>query len=509
MRTKKAIINSLTNILMYFVILLPTFITRKVFLQTLGPELLGLNSLYANIVSLLSIMELGIGTAIIYSLYKPFANKDKSKVKAYLNFYGKFYRNIGILILVLGIGITPFLEIIIKEQVNLSYAKFYFILFLSNTVSSYLFSYKISILYVAQENYIVSWWTGISKLVINILQIALLIIYPNFTLYILIQVLIDLIYYIIINYKINKKYPWIKNNTEVLKNKEKKNLFQNLYALLFHKIGSFIVLGTDNIIISIFINLDAVTQYNSYNMVVSAVNNIINRGFQGITASIGNLIAKDTTNKVYRTYKRLFFVNFWIISFMCISLFNTLDQFIGLWLGKSQILDNLTVTIILINFYFLGMRFCIDRFKEAGGVYKQDRYAPIAEAIINLVSSIFLVKFVGLAGVFLGTLISNLLVVFWIKPLVVYKNVFKVSVLEYFKDYFKYLFIAFIPLIFTRILTINIRGELLISKFIINCFINIFIINTFYILIFYKNKEFIYFKQLIHSFLNNIKNNRK
>ena len=190
------------------------------------------------------------------------------------------------------------------------------------------------------------------------------------------------------------------------------------------------------------------------------------------------------------------------MSFVTISLFNTIKQFIVLWLGYSEVLDQVTVSIILINFYFTLMRPCIDIFKEGGGLYYQDRFAPMFEAVINLVTSVILVNVIGLPGVFLGTLISNFTVLFWVKPRIVYKYIFNRSIKDYFIIYFKYVLLALIPLIATNLLTFNLKNMNSIGAFILNCLINIVVINVIYLIIFRKSEEFKYYKLLIYKVLN-------
>ncbi len=463
--------------------------------------MLGLNSLYTNIIGLLSIIELGIGSAIIYSLYKPFAEDNKEKIKGYLNYYSKFYRIVGFVILVLGLLILPFLHLFIRDEVNILDAQLYFILFLINTLISYLFSYKLCILNVAQEGYKVSIATTLSKLLISILQLIVLKIYPSFYVYIFIQIFINLAYYLFMNVYINNRYKWIKTTVGSINQEERTSLIKNVKAIFIHKIGGTVVFGIDNLIISTFINLTVVGIFNSYQMVIGAAQGIISSALSGVTASVGNLLVEENTENAYKVHRRLFFMSFWIVSFVTISLFNTIKQFVLLWLGEGQILDQLTISLVLINFYFMLMRGSVERFKEGGGIYHQDRFAPLFEAAINLLASIVLVKAIGLPGVFLGTLISNICVVFWIKPKMVYKYVFKKKLSDYFKMYFKYLLIGFVPLVITNIATLSLKESNSIFAFGANCMINVTLINLIYLLVFRRNEEFIYFKGLILNFL--------
>lgn len=501
MRTKKALINSSVNIMSYILIFIPNLIIRKIFLEGLGNELLGLNSLYNNIIGWLSIIELGVGTAIIYSLYEPFAKGDKNKVGLYIKFYGRFYRRIGLIILAIGLIISPFIDIFIAENIDNKLASIGFIIFLFNSFLSYMFSHKLSIINVSQEGYKITIGLTISKLLIILFQSILIKVYPSFILFLCIQLIVNFIYFISINIYINKKYSWINKIQGEINAKEKKSLIKNMKALFMHKIGSLVVNSTDNIVISKFVGLISVANYTNYQVVISAVQSVIGSGLNGLTASIGNMLSNRKKEYAYDIHKKIFFINFWAVSFLVISLYNTLNQFITIWVGKKYLLDNVTFNIILINLYFSAMRGSVEQFQSGSGNFYQDRYAPICEASINLICSLILVKYIGISGVFIGTLISNFTVIFWTKPFVVYKYVFNVPLKEYFKMYFKYLIIGFIPLIISIISTISIKDSQNIGMFILNCCINIVVINCCYLIIFWNSKEFLYFRNL---FLNNI-----
>lgn len=504
MRLKKSIINFISNILIYFISIIPLFIVRKVFLTQLGNELLSVNSLFSDIIGVMSIFELGIGTAIVFSLYKPFAENDRIKIKGYLDYYQKFYSRVGIIILLIGILLVPFIPQFIKSTITIPHLGVYFILYLANTVLSYFFTYKTCILQVAQEGYKLTISTALSKLVISFFQIIILLKYQNYYTYLLLEIIINLIYYLLINRYIDKRYNWLKQIKGRIEKVEEENLIKNIKAMFMHKIGSLVINSTDSIVIANFVSLVSVGRFKSYRMIIAAVETLIWKGMSGIIASIGNLIAEADDKNIYKVHKRIFFLNFWIVSFIIISLYNTLNQFIVLWLGEDQLLDSLTFVIILLNCYFSLMRSSVESFKEGAGVYHEDRYAPLAESVINLFLSILLVKWIGLPGVFIGTMISNLTVVFWVKPLVVYRHIFKKSVVDYFKSYFRYLLIALIPLVLTNFLTNPFKYTYTLGAFSINVIINIIVINLFYLIFFWKNDEFDYFKRILIKIGNNL-----
>ncbi|NFN16459.1 O-unit flippase [Clostridium botulinum] len=497
MSKKKATINVFVSAITYVLSFIPLFIVRKIFLDTLGSQLLGISLLYTNIIGYLSLAEMGVGTAITFALYKPFRYDSREIIKGYLDYYKRFYRIIGIIVFILAILLLPFLKVFIIDDINMFEARVYFLLFIINTIITYIFSYKLCLLTVAEEGYKISIGTTLSKLIISFIQCIILKIYLSFYMYIITEIIINLLYYIIINKYIDTRYPWLLHKKGKIGTEEKAILSKNIKALFIHKIGGVAVFGTDNILISSFINLDILARYNSYYLIIKAFQGIITTSMESITPSIGNLIAEDMVEELYEVYKRVFFITFWISSFVCIASFNTITQFIKLWLGTYQTLDRLTVSIIIINMYFQLMRIPIDNFKNGAGIFYQDRYAPIAEIIVNLIFSIFLINIIGLPGVFIGTLISNITVIFWAKPLVTYKYVFHRKLIDFFKLYFKYLLIGMIPLILTSNLTSALQKSNSIIAFIINCSINILVINLFYLIIFWRSEEFNYFKFIL------------
>ena len=497
MRKKKALLNAIVNICGFIITFIPSLIIRKIFLNTLGSEMLGLNSVFTEIIGWLSIVEMGVGSAIVYSLYKPFADNDRKKINAYIRFYGKFYRSIGCIVLAGGLLLSPFLSFFIKDEVDMKIATIGFILFLFNSFITYLFSHRLCILNVAQEAYKISIGTTISKLVIFGLQFILFLFYPSFLLFIAIQLVVNLIYFIVINSYVTKSYSWLGRNKEEIPEAEKRSLLKNIKAMFMHKIGAVVVFSTDSLVITKFIGLTAAASYTNYQIIIMAIQTLIGTAVNGITASIGSLLTTGDKEHAYKIHKNLFFLNFWITSFIIISLFNTLNQFIVLWVGEKFLLDTLTFVVILINVFITLMRSSVERFKEGSGNFYKDRYAPICEAVINLVASIVLVHYMGLPGVFIGTLASNLLVIFWTQPYIVYRYIFDKKLSAYFIMYFKYLLLGIIPFIITSFITNSFKYNYNISSFIANCLINIVVVNGIYLVMFFRKEEFKYYLNMV------------
>ena len=266
----------------------------------------------------------------------------------------------------------------------------------------------------------------------------------------------------------------------------------NVKALFLHNIGGYCVFGTDNILISALINVKTVGLYSNYTMIISQVSSLLTPIINGIGASVGNLIATESKEKNYEIFKVANFISFWIYSFCSIALYNLINPFITLFFGEGLLLDRLTLLIVLINFYITGMRNVINIFKSKAGIFSQDKYVPIIESVINLGSSLILVKYLGLAGIFIGTTISSITIPLWIQSKLVYNNVFNKSVLEYFKKYVIYIIMTVLASIITNricyIFEINNNFTSLIFKGII-CFI---IPNMSFLLVFFKTSEFQY-----------------
>ena len=301
---------------------------------------------------MLGIAELGIGPAIIYNLYKPIKEENKEKIKSLLNFYKKSYHAIACIILIIGICILPFLNTIVGENNISENIYLIFIFFLIDAISSYLLSYKISILYATQKNYIVDMVHIICLVGMNIIQIAVLIISKNYYLYVFLRIVFRVVENIVITRIANKKYPYItEKNINKLEKSIKKDILHKVKGSIFHSSGPFIVLNSDNIIISTFLNLDLLGRYLNYNMIIKSVSNLFSQVFTAMTASIGNLLVSQNDKKSYSIYKKITFLNFWIFSYAAISIYCIIEPFITVWIGKEFILPTIVLIVLVLNFY--------------------------------------------------------------------------------------------------------------------------------------------------------------
>ncbi|MCQ6275299.1 oligosaccharide flippase family protein [Bacillus sp. V3B] len=491
MRVKNSIINISTGLGSQIIITLLSFISRTVFITYLGVEYLGINGLFTNVLGMLSLAEAGIGSAIIYNLYKPVAENDIAKINMLMNFYKKAYRVIALVVFLLGLSLLPFLDHFTNgtnvENVNLIY-----FLFLFNTAASYLFSHKISFLNVCQKGYIVTGIYTISTIIATFIKIGILYFTSNYILYLIIDIVITITTSIILSILVNKMYPFIKNKvSSKLDSETKGNIVKNVKALVLHNIGGYAVFGTDNLIIASFVNVTAVGLYSNYYMLINICRTFINQVFNNMTHSIGNLVAEESDDKIYSIFKVTMFFNFWIYSFFSILLYIIIEPFITLWLGSEFIMSKGLIIILIINFYVSGMRRSISTIKTTSGIFHEDRYAPFIEAAVNLVVSIVLVQYFGIVGVFIGTLISTLVVPFWVAPYLVYKKVFKLPVFSYFIKYIYYLIIGLGTCVITSFICNEFLDEGIISL-LLRGVICLIVPNLIYITIFHRTEEFKY-----------------
>ena len=504
-RTANSVKNIATGFLGQFIQTFLGFISRTVFIKCLAAEYLGVNGLFTNILSVLSLAELGVGNAIIYALYKPLADKDEKKISELMNFYAKAYKIIGILIIMVGIILTPFLKYLIKDVPNISesiYVIFFFYLF--NTAITYFFSYKNSIITADQKNYIALIISYIIAIVQTILQIGVLIITRNFILYLIVQSLCSLIYNIVISITADKLYPFLnRNKKQKLDKNFKKELVINIKALMIVKLSGVLVNNTDNIIITCFSGLSAVGLCSNYNMLISVISSILNQIFSGITASIGNLNAKESKEKQKDFFDIINFANFWLYGFAVIGIIIMSNDIIKVWIGDRFILPIHIPIILGVNFYMVGMQNAVWTYKNTLGLFRYGKYILVFTAGINLLLSVILGSYMGLFGILLATAISRILTNSWYDPYVVFKYGLNSSVKNYFIRYFKFLGILAIGVVVTFYITsfIEVTGiSTLILKLVI-CFI---IPNIIFILIFCRTKEYKYFMRIFIELLNKV-----
>lgn len=496
MRSKSSAKNLVVALIGQAFGLIISFIARIIFVKFLSDEYLGLNGLFTNLLTMLSLVELGVGSALVYSLYKPLADGDNEKVKSLMDLYRKAYNIIGGVVLIIGILFIPFYRYLISEVPSISHLDFIYILFVLNTAISYFYSYKRSLIICDQKRYIATIYRYVFYFLLNVFQIIILFLTHNYILYLITQVVFTWLENICISIKADRMYPYLNDkNIKKLDKKELNTISKNVRAMLFHKIGGVVVNSTDNILISKLVGLIAVGMYSNYYLITSALDTITAQFFNAITASVGNLGACTNSKKVKETFNTTFFLNYLIYGVITVCLLILFNPFIEVWLGKKYLFDFGVVLVITICFYLKGIRKTCLTFKDALGLFWQDRYKPIIESIINLVASIILGIKYGVLGIFMGTIISTVTTSLWIEPYVLYKYYFKENIIDYLYRFIKYTLVVVLTYLIVQkiVILISINGILgLLIKGVVSLMLSILIMT----IVFIKTNEIKHVKKI-------------
>lgn len=496
MNTKSRTLNSVKNatvtVLCQIVSLVFSFVTRTIFIGSLGTDYLGINGLYSNILTVLSMADLGIGSAIAFAMYKPVRNKDEREISKLMNFYKRLYNFIALGVAAVGLCIVPFLDKLVKTDRTIDNRQLiiYYLLFLANSVISYLFAYKATMLYADQNTYIVRIFNTLFIVVANIGELVALKLTGNYIAYLSVQLICTFLNNIIIAIIVDKKYSFIKKYSDKLEKEKKNSIFSNVKCMFFYKIGGVIVNNTDNILISSIISTTITGFYSNYTLIVNAVLQFADYILSSIVGSIGNLNADDNRKQSEKVFDSLTLMNFWIFGFSSAMLFALIDDFIILWLhNENFLLGTATLIAIVGNLFFTGIMRSMASFRETTGIFRQTRYIFAFTSVLNIALSVILGKAVGLCGILFATLISKALTCFWYEPYILYKYFFKASSLKYFIRQFLFIFseIAVCAVIY---FVKQILPPLSIGTFLLEAVIAAAVFNIFFFAEFGFSKEF-------------------
>ena len=435
-RTKNSLRNIKFSVLFQALKIIITFFTRKVFVLVLTQEYLGLDGTFSNILSMLSLAELGVGSAITFSLYKPLAEGDRAQIRALMGLFRRAYWTIGGVVALLGCGAAPFLPVLIKDLPEIPHIYLIYLLFVADTALSYLTGYKQTLLIADQQQYVTTTCHSVLNILLHLAQALLLWLTRNYFVYLGLQLAAMLLENGILFRWTDRLYPFLRSGgREPVKAETRREIMRNTRAMVFHKIGGIVVFGTDNLLISYFVGVVAVGLYSNYVMITGALSSIYSQLFSALSGSVGNLGATEEPRQVLTVFRRLNFAGNWLYGFSSVCLVILLNPFIELWLGREYLFQQSIVCLIALNFYVGGMRSAVITFRDAEGLYWYDRYKPIAESLVNLVASIALAVPYGVAGILGGTFVSTMTTCFWIEPAVLFRYGLEASVRPYFKDY--------------------------------------------------------------------------
>lgn len=497
-RLKNLALSSSFGVAEQMLVYILSFVYRTVFLMVLSKEYLGISGLFTNILQIFSLTELGIGSVIAYRLYKPIKEDDAELCHALMNFYKKIYQLIALIVFGMGCVFFPFLNSIIADvneipaDVNLSIIYW---LYVFQSVASYLFVYAQSLLIADQKNYVISFTNSIYNVISTILKILILVLFKSYTYSLFIGIVVNVVYNYWIAAKIKGQYKAVYEGNQRLNRNQKAEIFKDTASLMCHKVGYVVLNSTDSIILSKYIGVAILGIYSNYSMISTAIDAVLNKMLGSFVSTIGNLSLENNKENTFYAYKRLLFVNFWLVSFCTIAFFSLVNPFITIWLDKSYVLDQITVIILTCNMFFNSSGIINSVFTNANGLFIKDRIRPLIQSLVNLIVSIYLVQKIGLPGIFVGTLVSNLFTTWWRQPLILFRYVFCDKPIYYFSSFIKWFAVTICICLAYKTFFDLIPISFL--SFILYLIIVVIFTNVLFWVLFRKDESYLYCKELV------------
>lgn len=492
-RTRATTKNMFWGIVSKVVSLILSFGSRTIFIHYLGKEMLGVNSLYTEVLSMLSLAELGFGTAFTFSMYKPIADRDDERIRQLLGLFKFVYHIIAVVVLALGLILTPFLQYIVKgaDSLNIQQLRLYFVLFLLNTVINYLVQYKTTFVNACMQSYVVSNIEMATNTAVLVSQCIIIIVFKNYFLYLLINTVMLIFSRFAIALYLNVKYPILNQKPKKnLPKSERKKIYKDVKGLALQNFAGVAIHSTDNLIISMVSGLGVigVGLVSNYNTLITSVTGFITIVLGTLTPGFGNLVASSSQQRYKECFDEVNFYDFWIYGFCSIAFFVLIPPFIVLWIGEEYLIDTIPFLLIVMNVYLLGQSVIYNNARIAKGNYNLDKWISVAQALINLVVSIVAAKILGLTGVYIGTIASRLFYVV-ARPAKTYRFLYGCSVLEYYKNFIMFLLATIFAGSVTYLMSLRVFADgISVFTFIIACIIVAIIPNLTFLLLFYKTQ---------------------
>lgn len=439
-RTANTFKNMAVSLILYGVSYIAVFISRTFFVKILGNDYLSVSGLFTNVITLVSFSELGLGSASVFCLYQPIADKNHAKINSLLNFFGKLYKCVAVLTIILGVMLIPFLPYLVdmgEMSFNHHYLIIVYLLFIVNTSVSYIFVQKKLFLTADQKNYIANTIQQTVHIAQLVIQTIFLVITHNYIGYLVIQIFCTITTNIIIAKYVDKKYREVFSTSDIvpIDKNEKKDIAQNIGSIFFYKIGAVILNGTDNIIISTCLRTAFVGLCSNYLLVINAINSVVMQCFNGIGASIGNHTVNASKKEQEEVFCQLDIFCVFVFSFCSVCLATLLNTLIPIWLGEDYLLPQITVLSLVLAFYVTGVNQIPSLYRTSLGLFKSARFYPLLASISNVVLSIILAKVIGLSGVFWATSIVRFIFFTLVDSRLTYVKGFEMSPLRYYLKY--------------------------------------------------------------------------
>lgn len=441
-RVKKSLLNAKINTSFYLLTLLLAFFSRKIFLDYLGADFVGLTGTVGNLLSFLNLAELGVETAISYVLYAPLFQKDQRGINQIVATLGYLYRKIGLLILIGGIVLGCFLPLIFKKSdMPLSIIYLSYTVFLVSSLITYFINYRQTLLSADQKYYIVSVCSQSTKIVKTLVQIGITYYTKNYYYWIIIELVFNIVYCFILNKQIDRTYPWLK--CEVKKGKQYISLYPDIKTkikqIFVQKISFLIQERGIPFLIFAFASLQTVAYYGNYTLLTIALSTLLYQALESLNSGVGNLIAEGKKEKIIKVFWEIYALRFYLTSIFSIVTYFLIHPFISIWLGDKYLLSNIILILIVAEMFFRNIRGSIIQFIRGYGLF-DDVWAAYTESIINLGLALLLGYFMGIEGVLLGGLSGMFLLAFFWKPYYLFKKGLKEKVVLFYTENAKYLF---------------------------------------------------------------------
>ena len=466
------------------------FVQRMVFVQILSVEYVGLNNFLSNVISVLSLTEFGLGSAIIYSLYNPLAKNDCNKISYIINMTKKIYYFLAVMVIILGLILLPFVIRFIKDGISDDFY-LYYMLFLINTSVSYLFSHKRMLLIADCKTYLVNIYSSLVQTLILILQIVSLYLASSYTIFLLLMIMGTIFENYLISQKVDNNYVLKVDKYITLDKIDKAEIINevknNIKSIFLHRLGVILLSSNNNIVISNYLGLTYVGLYNNYYLVFTMICLLSGKILEALRSNIGRLLiySKDDGKKIYQNVE---FYIAWYSLYIGVGIYVCIDKFICTWFGSQYVLADNFACAIAVYCYLQNMRYGILVVKEACGLYGEDKYKDLLESIVNIVLAVLLIQNYGIIGVMYSNILSTLLVSFWVEPYVVFKNLKFSGCINYYKNYIFYFAITVFISIVTKYVCKSIIENNRIVDFFLEIALCLCITTILWIIIFYKNK---------------------
>lgn len=442
MDKRKSILNVSVSVILKVLLVLGGIFVRRAVIQHLGNGINGLNSLYLNIIDVLSLAELGIGEAVTYCMYAPVARGDKEKVSALYHLFKRLYLGVSAVIFAAGLAVLPFLKHIAVEYQALNVElESSFILMLLSVCMTYFYGADSALLNAHRNNYIPNAVTSGGKLLQYLLQIGVMVVTGSYTGFLVCRLICAGAQWLVTRRIVRKRYGNILASRAGVDPQLKATILKNAKAMLLHKIGDVAVNSTDSILISMFTGVVILGKYSNYLAIMTSMTGILGMVFSSLTSSVGHLYVQKPAAEVRQYFDRFHSINFMLGSLFFLGYYSVIHPLAGLLFGEDLLLDRHVCMILTLDHFIRFTRRSVLLFRDATGTFYHDRWKPVLESTVNLAVSILLGRSMGISGVLLGTVITNLLICDVVEPLVLYRNVFHAPVGGFYLKHYGFIFL--------------------------------------------------------------------